>query len=192
MDTNALEALGFTREEVADRVVAAAVAQLMRQVRIGEDGEEAGEMPSEFARRLNLQVQSRIDEAIAAIVAKHILPNAQSYVESVTLQATNKWGEARGKPVSFLEYLTQRAEAYMTEEVDHSGKPKGTDSFGWRGRQTRIAHMVHEHLHYHIERAMKEALTVANSAIARGIEETVKLKLAEVVAGIKAKVEVKT
>ena len=45
----------------------------------------------------------------------------------------------------------------MQEEVDYNGKPKGTDSFSWRPRSTRVAYMVDEHLHYSIERAMKDA-----------------------------------
>ena len=67
---------------------------------------------------------------------------------------------------------------------------KGDNSYNWSAKQTRIVHLVHQHLQYSIENAMKEALKIANSAIVGGIEGAVKLKLAEVAAALK--IDVKT
>lgn len=46
----------------------------------------------------------------------------------------------------------QRANHYLTEKVNYKGKARGEDSHGsWTATQTRIAHLIHEHLHYNME-----------------------------------------
>lgn len=93
---------------------------------------------------------------------------------------------------TFIEYLVKRAEAYLTEKVDFQGKSKDENGSysSFSPSQTRIAHMVHQHLSYSIESAMKNAVQTANSAIAIGIAETVKIKLAEIQKGIQASIKV--
>jgi hypothetical protein len=79
----------------------------------------------------------------------------------------------------------------MQEKVNYEGKGKNeAGSYSWNGTQTRITHMVHQHLHCSIETAMKQALQIATNGIASGLQETVKTKLSEV--SQKLKVEVKT
>lgn len=111
-------------------------------------------------------------------------------VENMVLTETNRWGEKTGKSVTFKEYLVQRAEAYMQEEVNYEGKPRGTDSFSWSARSTRVAYMIHKHLHYEIEAAMKTALANVNSAVTKGLHEATKIAINEVTS--KLKVDVKT
>jgi hypothetical protein len=181
--------LGFTKEELQKRVVEHIAAQVMEGTFHDEDGEEfSGD--SKFAKTLHEHVRKQIDASIAGLAAKYVLPNVQAYIENLTLQTTNQWGEKQGKPVTFIEYLTQRAEAYMQEEVNYEGKTKGQDSYNWRKSQTRISHLIHQHLHYSIETAMKNALATANSVIVEGLKKTVEIKLGEVAAAMK--VELKT
>lgn len=186
-----LSELGFTREELQDRVIEGIVERLMSRRHSDEDGDSFFGT-SEFADRLEKRIQKGIDDAVGAVAEKHVLPNVHAYIESLTLQTTNKWGEAQGKRVTFIEYLTERAEAYMKEDVNFEGKAKNeANGYGWSKSQTRIAHMIDAHLHYSIKSAMEGALKAANSAIAEGIEKTVKIKLDEVVKGISATVKVK-
>jgi hypothetical protein len=138
---------------------------------------------------LEAKVLERVHQAIDDIAAKNVLPNVASYVENLTLQETNKWGEKTGSPLTFVEYLVQRAEHYITEKVDFQGRAKGQDSYSWNGTQTRITYLVHEHLQYSIDTAMKDALKAANGNIVKGLEETVKLKLREIANGMNVKVE---
>lgn len=182
--------LGFTKEELQQRVIDQLCRQVMEGTFTDEDGEEYNS-DSAFARTLHEHVRKQVDASISALAEKHVLPNVHAYIENLTLQTTNKWGEKQGRPVTFIEYLTQRAEAYMLEEVNYEGKTKGQDSYSWKGTQTRISHLIERHLHYSIENAMKAALVNANSAIVGGIEKTVQIKLAEVAASLKLKVEAK-
>jgi hypothetical protein len=184
-----LEELGLTRDEILDRVVAKIADSLIDSYVMDEDGEETATQ-SPFARAMQRKVQERVDKAVEEIAARHVLPNVAAYVETLCLQETNKWGEKTGRRFTFVEYLVDRAEKYLTEEVNYEGKTKGEDSYSWRKSGTRIAYMVHKHLQYSIQSAMEHALKNANAAIVGGIEEAVKIKLGEVAAALKVKTEI--
>lgn len=175
--TMTLESIGFTQEEIQNKVIDSIVDQLLSSTFAGEDGEEF-DNTSRFKTKLDEAIKLRIDSAISALAEKHVLPNVTQYIENLTLQKTNEWGEAKGDKLTFIEYLVQRAEAYLNEKVNHEGKGKAeANGYSWDGRQTRITYLVNSHLHYSIESAMKTAMQNANSLIAGGIQETVKLKL---------------
>ncbi len=184
-----IDALGITKEDLAVRVVDRIAEQMLSHLYSDPDGDETDE-PTEFRRVIEKRVTARIDEAVDQIAAKNVLPNIAEYIENLCLQQTNKWGEAKGKKLTFIEYLIERAEAYLTEKVSYDGKAKGEDHFSWTGTQTRVTYLVNKHLQYSIETAMKAALKDANSAIVEGLEETIKIKLNEV--RKKLKVTVKT
>lgn len=187
-----LESLGLSQEEITTRVVDRMVDRLLTAYDYDEDGKEAPSGPTKFMTALQQQVKAKVDQAIEDIAAKNVLPNVAGYVETLCMQETNKWGEKTGKAQTFTEYLVARAEKYLTEEVNYEGQSQAEarDSYGWRKSQTRVSHLVHKHLQYSIDTAMKAALANANSAIVGGLEQAVKIKLNEVAAALK--VEVKT
>ena len=184
-----LAALGITPEELQDRVIQRIADGLLYTSSSDEDGHEF-RRDAQFKRKLDEAIQERIDVAVTQLADTHVLPLVAGKIETLTLQKTNEWGEKRGQPISFIEYLTQRADAYMTEQVSYEGKAKGDgDSYNWKGRTTRIAFMIDKHLHYSIENAMKEALANANSAISKGLEGAVKLALEQVKTNLSVKTE---
>lgn len=176
-----IEALGLSKEEMADRVVDQAVERILRTTHMDEDGNEDTQS-SDLARRMNELVKARIDSKVAELAAVHVLPNVAQFIENLTLQQTTKWGEKTGKAMTFVEYLVARAEVYMQEKVDHRGKSNAEDGSGynWSGNQTRITYLIHEHLQYSITTAMTSALKTAQESIAVGIAETVKQTLAKI------------
>ena len=183
-----IEELGITREELVERVVERVCHSLLTAYESDEDGNPAL-VASQFNKTLQQTVKKQADEKISAIAEAHILPQVTNFVEGLVLQETNKWGEKTGKALTFIEYLTSRAEAYMKEQVSHDGKSKDeADLYGWSGKQTRITYLVHKHLQYSIETAMKEAMKNANSLIAAGIQETVKIQLEQVAKTIRVAV----
>lgn len=171
--------LGVSQAELREQVIERAAEKLRDSIDAGDYG------------HLDRVVRDATDKAVSRYIEKTIIPMIQKDIEAVTFQATNQWGEPKGQKLTFREYLVQRAEAWLREEVNYDGKPKGTDSFGWKAYQTRVAHMVHEHLHYSIERAIKDMLKKANDSIVGGIEQTVKMKLAEIQTALSVKSEVK-
>lgn len=176
-----LESLGLSKDSIEKKLIEHLAEQLLTEIQYDYDDDSEYRARSVLAKKLDALVKQHIDSTINSLAEKHVLPNVTSYIESLTLQTTNQWGEKKGSPVTFIEYLTQKAEDYMQEKVNFEGKPKSeAGGYSWNGTQTRITHMVHQHLHHSIEIAMKEALKIATSGIATGLQETVKTKLAEV------------
>jgi len=186
-----IESLGFTKEELQQRVIDQICSQLLHSVSVDEEGDEH-QIASQLQREMAGRVRTAIDESVTALADKHVLPKVDEMIRNIALQETTRWGEKKGQAISFTEYLIQRAQAYMVEKVDYEGREKGErDSYSWNGTQTRITHMIHKYLQFEIEKAMKQALEVANGAIATGIQETVKLTLSKIVEGVSTSVKLK-
>ncbi len=184
-----LKELGIGQEELQERVVKMLCDRVLESKQTDEEGEEY-EIASEFSKKVEKAIMEKIDEAVSQIAEKHISPNIVDRIEKVTLNKTNEWGEAQGEPVTFIEYIVQRAGAYMTEEVDYDGKTrKQSGGYSFHGAQARIAHMIDKHLHYSIQEAVKGMLAEANSQLSKGLAETCETKLKEILAGFKVNVE---
>lgn len=171
--------LGISADDMREQVITRAADLLVERIDSGDYS------------RLERIAKEATDKAVAKYAEKTVLPMLEKELDRITFEETNKWGEKRGGKFTFKEYIVARAEAWLKEEVDYQGKPKGTDSYQWRAHQTRVAHMVHEHLAFHISNAMQAALKTANSAIVQGLEQTVKIKLAEIQTALSVKTEVK-
>lgn len=182
MSTNVLD-LGISTEDLREQVVERAAQNVAQSILEGYD---------DYLRPIRETVQATVKEAADKLAEETLRPLVTDGIEALVLQKTNQWGEKQGEPVTFREYMVQRAEAYLREPVNYEGKGKGEVSYGYdfKGTQTRLTHMIHKHLHYSIENAMKQAMANANSQIAKGLEETAKMKLSEIAA--KLKVEVKS
>lgn len=183
-----LHELGFTKEELQQRVVDQLVQQLTETATLDEDGEPDFE-DSAMYRRLNQAVKSHIDLRVSEIAEKHVLPRISEIIENLCLQETNRWGEKTGKKLTFIEYLVERAERYIQEEVNHSGKTKEQEGYGWNKQSTRIVYLIHEHLQYSIRRAMEEALGLATSSVKKGLEEAVKIAIDNIKVTVKTDVK---
>lgn len=190
-----IEALGLSRDELIERIVDRAAENLTTHLveHKNEDGDDESYAASTtWHNMMREKVTEKVNQAIEQIALHNVLPNVAAYVENTCLQETNKWGEKTGKPVTFTEYLVQRAESYLSEKVNYEGKSKEEtrDGYGFQSTQTRITHLVHKHLHYSIESATKEAVQTVQNSIAEGLAETVKIKLAEFSKGLKVAVAV--
>lgn len=183
-----LQALGITKEELQERVIERAVQRVFESKHYDEDGDYVADSP--FAKKLQTAVKSAIDKKVAEIAEKHVLPMVGQMVENLTLQQTNGWGEKTGKSITFIEYLVQRADAYLREDVNFEGKGKTeANGYSWNKAQTRLTHLVHQHLHFAIESSMKDAVTKINAAIAPALADTVKTKLSEITKGLQVAIE---
>lgn len=184
-----LEELGITHEDLTERVVEKLCDQLLNSYSFNEDG-HASSRSSQFRQSLDTLVKTKIDEKVAALADAHILPIVSTYVENLCLAETNKWGEKKGTTFTFIEYMVARAETYLTEFVDRDGKGKDeSGNYGWTKATSRISWMIHQHLHHNIKGAMELALKDVNSKITGGLENAVKIALAD--AREKLKVDVR-
>lgn len=189
-----LQDLGLTQDELLDRVVAATANALLTSTVLSMDDEESEEswdrVVSPLKRKLDTEIQRRIDAAVAALLAQHIEPLVTTKLDTLLLIPTNQWGERKGQPETFLEYATRRAEAFLSEKVNHEGKTQSeANGYSWSASTTRVVHLANQHLKYAIEGAMKAALADVNSKIAGGIEAAVKQTLADVQQRLKVEVK---
>lgn len=191
-----LTALGITQDQLIDRIIDKTVERLLETVGYDVDGDEITEGTAitrrmdKAVKDLNGLVQTMLDAKVAELGDLHLKPLVESRLESLVLQRTNEWGEKEGQPMTFVQYLIERAESYMTEEVDYFGKTRKQEGYNWKRHSTRVVHLMEKHLQGHIDAAMKQALANANSTISKGIADAVKMSLAEVQAKLKVEVKV--
>ena len=141
MNKKELIQLGITEKDVLDKLVERLVANYVSD----------GEYKTDFENRIEAAVRKVVDAKIEAAFKKQVAPIIAQMADEIVLQETNRWGEKTGKKQTFTEYLVARADAYIREEVDYEGKPKTSDnSYNWKAKGTRIAHLIHAHLHYNI------------------------------------------
>lgn len=134
---------------------------------------------SNFQQKIQTKVQEHIDRRIDEIASTHVIPKVEEHIKNLVLQETNKWGEKKGKPVTFVEYMVGRAEQYMLEPVDIHGKPKGS-SFRGSDEHTRLVYMLEQMLCHDIEKAVKEILSAANLTFTESIRKTVQMQLKQI------------
>jgi hypothetical protein len=183
-------ALGFTKEDLQNRVVDQLCDRLLSQ----EGGDEEGHSwinESKLQKDLDELVRQRIDERVTALANEHVLPNVQAIIENWTLQETSQWGEKKGRSFTFTEYLVSRADAYMREDVDANGKAKDGDSYNWKKHSSRMAHAINAHLQYQIQSAMKEALEKANKSLDGAMESAARQAMIETASKLSLKLELK-
>jgi len=183
-----LESLGFTKEELQERVIERIVDKFLTDRICGEDGEYLGD--SQIARKLQEAIKDKTREAVATIAEKQVLPKISTHIENLVLTETNTWGESKSE-YTFREYLVRECERWMTEKVNFEGKSKSQCSFSFSASQTRLAHMVHQHLHYEIDKAVKGALSDINSRLSSGLVDTVKIKLNDALKSMNVNVSLK-
>ncbi len=183
-----LEELGFSHDEIEKKVVDQICDQVLSAIGYDEDGEY--EDNTRYMKSLNKAIKEKLDAAIVRIADEVVLPNIDSKIENHVMKSTNAFGEEVGESKTYTEYLAHMADKYMLEDVDYNGKPKSSGYGSFTKKGTRIAYMIDKHLHYHIEKTMKEMLQDANSQIAEGITKTVRTQLSNILPKIKATVKV--
>jgi hypothetical protein len=177
------KALGITEEDLIERVVDRLSNAFL-------DHDEYAPVETRFGAQVEEMIKERIDSAVEKLADEHIGAQVEEMVAAVTLRETNKWGEAKGEPVTFREYLVHRTETWLTEQVNYQGKSRSEDSYNWKGSNTRVAFMIHQHLDHHISAAIKKALKNLNEQVAGGLEQTVKLQIEKVLAKLEVDVKV--
>lgn len=187
-----LESLGLTKELLEEKVIAECADRLLTGVIIDEEGDE-DRRPSDIARQITKMVKAKVDQAIQELGDKHVMPKIIEHIEGITLQRTNEWGERnKEKPKTFIEYMTERAEAYIREEVNYEGKSKDqANGYSWSKNGTRIAYMIDHHLQYAIKVAIEAALKDVNTKIGCALAKQVQISLEQVMDGLKVTVNTK-
>lgn len=123
------------------------------------------------------------------LAEQHLLPRVNQQIEEVVLQQTNSWGKPVAPGMSFVEYLVQRAEAFMVEPVDNNGKTQVEESYNWRKAGPRLSIMINKYINITLTNAVAKALSDTNTLIGKALAQSVNAALAEVVGKVSVAVQ---
>lgn len=172
-----LSELGLSQGQLQELVVDKIVQQLLYR---GEEDDEGYACRSDFHKELRSKIKEKAISTVAELAKKYVLPVVQEDIKALLIEKTNNYGEKKGETTTFVEYMVERAKAYMADEVDNVGRSRAECS-SWRGgNQKRLVYLLNKHLSDAIEQVIKTVLKDANDLLAEGVEETVKLKLVEI------------
>lgn len=187
-----MKALGLTEEQIIDKLITKMSSDLLDGGLDEEaDDEFASRVRAKTMRKLNEQIERQITATVTKIGDEEIAPRVEDLIRGFELQATTTWGEKKGTPISFTEYLVQRAAAYVQEPVDHHGKNKAESSSSYfTGSSTRIAYMIDKHLQYSIQQAIQQAVADLNTSVAKGLHKSVLDAINSVTSKLKVDVKI--
>lgn len=188
MDIKTLEALGLNTEELAKRVVDQAVNALLYSTGFNQDTEQEVTYENKFKRAIEAKIQQTVDQKIAALAEVHLVPRVGELIEKANMMQTNRYGEPKGEPMTFKEYIAYRAENYMSEDVDYHGKSRSEGDYNWRSCGPRLTVLMRNYIKDSMEAAAKSAVTDINKVIAKNIENAAKDAISATAANIKVAV----
>lgn len=189
MDLNTLEALGINKDDLFERIVEQAVGSLLSASGYDPDSDQEVRYESRFKREIEKRIQKAVDDKIAALAEVHLIPRVGELIESTNMQKTNGYGEPKGAPMTFIEYIASRAEAYMTEDVDFNGKTRSEDSYNWKSAGQRLQVLMRSYIRDTLERHAKEAVKGVNQVLVAGVEKAAKDAIASAAAAVKISVQ---
>lgn len=189
MDIATLEALGVNREELVERIIDQAVNALLSSSGFDPDSEEEVTYESKFKREINARIQKAVDQKIGELAEKHLIPHVGEMIETADMRKTNRFGEPTSPPLTFKEYIAERAEQYMSEDVDMNCKSKSEgDSYNWRASGPRLTVLMTMYIRSTLEDHAKKAVTDVNKVIAKNIENAAKSAIRAAAESIKVSV----
>lgn len=185
-----LESLGITKEELTERVVNA-IADDLLYARSEEDegGERQWFGSSALKAELDKILKQRIDDAVRNTAEKYVFPRVDEIINALVLQETTKWGEKKGDPLSFTEYMVARAEAYLADDVDSYGRSKqeckeaNSSWYGSTGK--RINRLVDEKFKAALAQVVEPSVKVVNQKLAEHLNAAVQTSLREILGAFK-------
>lgn len=191
MDIKTLESLGINPAELGDRIVDQAVDALLNSTGFNPETEEETSYESKFQREIQKRIQQAVDAKIAALAEVHLIPRVGEMIESANMMRTNQYGEPKGEPLTFKEYIAMRAEAYMSEPVNYNGQSKSesNDSYNWRVDGPRLTVLMRSYIRETLEKHAKAAVTDVNKVIATNIGKAAQEAITAAAAAIKVEVK---
>lgn len=188
MDLQTLESLGLNIELLGDRIVDQCVEALLESTGLDPETEEETRYESRFKREIEARIQKAVDSKIAALAEEHLLPRVGEMIEAANLRQTNNYGEPKGEPMTFIEYIAARAEVYMSEPVDRQGKTGSEGGYNWKPEGPRLTVLMRLHIKDTLDKHAKAALTDVNKVIANNIAEAAKDAINSAAASLKVSV----
>jgi len=190
-----LQELGITKEELVNRLVQKLADEIMQEKHTAydDDGEYSGSYSgkSRFAKKLAERLDEVVDAKVETLITNTIEPDISTRVDELVLQATNRWGEKRGHPVTLAEYVTGIADAYLNEPVDWEGRTKADGGYGWKAAGPRMMSIVDKYLQHHVAVEIQTMLKKLNEKLLPSFKSLVSQKLSDIAKDLNIQVTVR-
>ena len=173
-----LESLGLSTEGMQERLIEAMIDRFLTSKVSDEDGNPVV-VATQFQKAVREAILQRVDDTVERLIAPALEGSITDYIDNFKIVHTNNYGEAKREPETITEYVVRRAKEYLSEGVDYQGqtladkRKAGRDTYGHKDQTTRAAFLIDKRMHEEIERAMKVALSEANTAIVGGLKTAV-------------------
>jgi Cft2 family RNA processing exonuclease len=178
-----LQELGFTKEDIETKLIEKIASDLMNEYVYETDTGASYPDNSRLARRFIEVIRKHVDAQMERLAQEFIVPRVAELIQEVAIRHTNAHGEDIRNPETFTEYLARMAENYLSQPVNYDGNPIEHNRYS-KNEQTRLIHLVNKHLHSSVESAMKNAVDIVKQQLGASLEQTVKIKLADLAKSI--------
>ena len=169
---------GITEDELLDRMI----AHLLEV-----DGAISLE---DLEHSLSGRIQTIVEAAVDRMADEEVVPMVEEIIGNFVLQETTTWGEKKGEAMSLTEFIVQRSETWIREEVNREGKSRSEygNSYNWRGRSSRMEWLMEKKLDRAVESAMEKIISTANEQLAGGLKAAIVAHMNQMTKRISVKV----
>ncbi len=182
-----LEDLGITKEEMQERIINKVCDDLLSSYQYDSSDNVEYHVDSEFFKSLNKQVKTTVEAHISKLYEEILVPHINKKIDDLKIKETNKWGEPIKKELTFVEYITERFEKYISEPVNISGETKTESSSDyWKAtKDTKLSWMLNKKINTELELTLKKLVENSTTYINDNIITLVKSNLEEISKKIK-------
>ena len=174
MDFNC-EMLGISQEEMQNRVVNAIAEKLMSKTIMtqwDENEDQEKIVNTKFAKavidKINEHFKNKVDELFNEQIAGKIDNLLTNYI----IKETNQLGESLGKERTVTEFIIERFNVFIKEQVDSKGNPKRKNDCYFKPQGTRLTVAVDTYFKDHLEKAMKTILKNTDKTLIEEVTES--------------------
>ena len=171
-----LSALGISSEDLVQRIVDSVSESLI-------NGDENFDIDG-FYTKLKDAAQARTDAAVERIMNEQLGPRIDQYIAELKLQKTSEYGEKKGEPMTFLEYINTLASEWLHTIVDIEGKPT-TRYSSKSNAQTRIMWMIDKRIAASMQEALAKCVAESLGYLKDGLKTAAAEQLDRIAESIK-------
>lgn len=175
MPTLTCEDFGLTQEQMLERLIDTMADRLFGEAidRDLDDEEYQVSNRQQVITALNTRIKEEIDKQVNAIFDQHILGKIDELLTKLVIPQTNKYGEPKREPLTLIEYITEKSEAWLEEPVNWKGKSKKEEAYSWSKDTTRLMYAVNKNLEDVLNRVVNDGAKEVQGAFAEQVKNAV-------------------
>jgi hypothetical protein len=171
-----LDELGISKEDLESRIIDELLEHHVRTTDYRYD--------ETFQNKL----KDIIDSKITDYIDREVSPRIEERLNTLVLREYTKWGDIRPgvEPKTLTEYLLERIDQYITEDVDEQGLSRSEFNAlakygpGWTKKGNRINFLISQIIQVNFKEEFTNIIRGVHKNITIGLEEVVRENLKRV------------